>query len=72
MKGTDYARVCFKYDYDTLNADGKANELNEAFSTLFSASQTLSVLPILQAWIPRLRFIVSTSGMLSDDLHSHS
>ncbi|KAF8552300.1 cytochrome P450 [Imleria badia] len=47
----------FNYDFKALSADGKPNELNEAFSTMFSASQRLSVLPILQAWIPPLRLI---------------
>lgn len=50
----------FNYDFDSLNANGKPNELNEAFATMFAAGQRLSILPVLQAWFPPLRVIVST------------
>ncbi|KAG2140907.1 cytochrome P450 [Suillus bovinus] len=48
----------FNYDFDTLNATGKSNELNQAFSLLLSASQQTRILPRLKAWIPLLRWIV--------------
>lgn len=50
----------FNYNFDALNANEKPNELNEAFTTMNAARQRLSILPVLQAWFPFLRFIVST------------
>ncbi|KAF9219209.1 cytochrome P450 [Gyrodon lividus] len=49
----------FNYDFDALNANEKPNELNEAFSTMFTATQKLSIFPVLQAWISPLRLIPS-------------
>lgn len=63
IRNTDHGHVGFNYDFEALNADGKSNELNEAFTTLFSESQTLSVLSVLQSRIPILRLIVSTRGI---------
>ncbi|KAG1767613.1 cytochrome P450 [Suillus placidus] len=47
----------FNYEFDALNATGKPNELNQAFSVMFSASQQISIIPMLKAWIPLLRWI---------------
>ncbi|KAH7910533.1 cytochrome P450 [Hygrophoropsis aurantiaca] len=52
----------FNYEFNSLNADEKKNELNEAFSTMFSAGTTVSVLPMLQGWIPPLRVIPTDRG----------
>ncbi|KAF8839261.1 cytochrome P450 [Paxillus ammoniavirescens] len=49
----------FNYDFNALNATEKPNELNEAFSTIFTATQRFSIFPILQARIPPLRLIPS-------------
>lgn len=49
----------FNYEFDALNATDKPNELNQAFTVMFSAGQQLSILPILKAWIPLLRWIPS-------------
>lgn len=49
----------FNYEFDALNATNKPNELNQAFSVMFSAGQQLSIIPILKAWIPLLRWIPS-------------
>lgn len=49
----------FNYEFDALNATDKPNELNQAFSVMFSASQQISIIPILKAWIPLLRWIPS-------------
>ncbi|KAG2339110.1 cytochrome P450 [Suillus weaverae] len=47
----------FNYEFDALNTTGKPNELNQAFSVMFSASQQISIIPMLKAWIPLLRWI---------------
>ncbi|OJA09059.1 hypothetical protein AZE42_04725 [Rhizopogon vesiculosus] len=49
----------FNYEFDALNSNEKPNELNQAFSVMFSAGQRVSLLPILKAWIPLLRWIPS-------------
>ncbi|KAG2131029.1 cytochrome P450 [Suillus clintonianus] len=49
----------FNYEFDALNATDKPNELNQAFSVMFSASQQISIIPMLKAWIPLLRWIPS-------------
>ncbi|KAG2353762.1 cytochrome P450 [Suillus spraguei] len=49
----------FNYDFDALNTTNKPNELNQAFSVMFSAGQQLSILPLLKARIPLLRWIPS-------------
>ncbi|KAG1855644.1 cytochrome P450 [Suillus subalutaceus] len=49
----------FNYEFDALNATNKPNELNQAFTVMFSAGQQLSLIPILKAWIPLLRWIPS-------------
>ncbi|KAG1903374.1 cytochrome P450 [Suillus fuscotomentosus] len=40
----------FNYEFDALNATDKPNELNQAFSVMFSASQQISIIPILKAY----------------------
>ncbi|KAG2159211.1 cytochrome P450 [Suillus bovinus] len=49
----------FNYEFNALNATDTPNELNQAFSVMFSASQQISILPMLKAWIPLLRWIPS-------------
>ncbi|KAF7976459.1 hypothetical protein HWV62_6711 [Athelia sp. TMB] len=49
----------FNYRFNALNPDNKPNELNDAFKTMFGAAQELSPLPILQAFVPALRWIPS-------------
>ncbi|KAG0696191.1 cytochrome P450 [Suillus ampliporus] len=56
----------FNYDFDALNETEKPNELNQAFSVIVSASQLTSVLPMLEAWIPLLRWIRSDSDRKID------
>ncbi|KAG0696180.1 cytochrome P450 [Suillus ampliporus] len=56
----------FNYDFDALNETEKPNELNQAFSVMFSASQRMSILPMLQARIPLLRWIRSDSDRKID------
>ncbi|PPQ88686.1 hypothetical protein CVT25_010120 [Psilocybe cyanescens] len=45
----------FNYNFNAL-ADGKS-ELNDAFSTLFQASTSVSILPVIKALVPALRFV---------------
>ncbi|KAG6373635.1 cytochrome P450 [Boletus reticuloceps] len=47
----------FNYDFDALEASGQPNELSEAFSTLFSTSQSITILDVLQGLFPVLRHI---------------
>ncbi|KAG6374890.1 cytochrome P450 [Boletus reticuloceps] len=47
----------FNYNFDSLNANEKPNELNEAFSTMVDANQRLSILTILRARLPPLRIL---------------
>jgi hypothetical protein len=61
--------VGFNYEFDALNATDKPNELNQAFSVMFSAGQQISILPMLKAWIPLLRWIVSSP--LRPDINCH-
>jgi len=49
----------FNYEFDALNSNVKPNELNQAFSVMFSAGQAVSILPILKDRIPLLRWIPS-------------
>ncbi|KAF8127233.1 cytochrome P450 [Boletus edulis] len=42
----------FNYNFDSLNANEKPNELNGAFSTMVDANQSLSILTILRARLP--------------------
>ncbi|KAN0097938.1 Cytochrome P450 [Tylopilus felleus] len=49
----------FNYNFDALNANGKPNELNEAFATVIAASQGAKMLPLLRARFPILRIIPS-------------
>ncbi|KAH7882875.1 cytochrome P450 [Phlebopus sp. FC_14] len=50
----------FNYNFDTLNADKKPDELDEAFSRMIAAALNLSLLPTLQTWIRPLRVISSS------------
>ncbi|KAF8131040.1 cytochrome P450 [Boletus edulis] len=53
----------FNYNFDSLNANEKPNELNEAFSTMVDANQSLSILTILRARLPPLRILVARRTM---------
>ncbi|KAJ3556986.1 hypothetical protein NM688_g1720 [Phlebia brevispora] len=47
----------FNYKFDALNPNGKVNELNEAFTNIFSTAQNMQFLNLLQAFIPPLRLL---------------
>lgn len=47
----------FNYDFNSLNVDGKPNELNEAFNVLFRSLDGFAILPVLQAVFPPLRLL---------------
>ena len=51
----------FNYNFNALSVDPEKNELMKAFSTIFKAGQKLSVIPVLRALSPALRFIVRIS-----------
>jgi hypothetical protein len=51
----------FAYNFEALNSNSKPNELNEAFSVLFKAGTKLTLVPVLRAWFPFLRFLVSSA-----------
>jgi hypothetical protein len=45
----------FNYHFNAL-ADGEGeNELNRAFSTIFSSNMTFSIIPLMRATFPSLR-----------------
>ncbi|KAF8894813.1 cytochrome P450 [Infundibulicybe gibba] len=46
----------FNYKFGALDGD-KPNELNEAFATSFRSGTSLSLIPVIRAWIPALRFL---------------
>ena len=48
----------FNYKFNALSSDPENNELMKAFSTIFKAGQKLSIIPILRAMYPALRFLV--------------
>jgi hypothetical protein len=52
--------VGFNYEFNALNATDKPNELNQAFSVMFSAGQQMSIVGILKSRFPFLRWIVSS------------
>ncbi|KAF8960371.1 cytochrome P450 [Flammula alnicola] len=45
----------FNYKFDALSGD--ANELNEAFSTIFRSETRVSLIPIIRGMFPALRFL---------------
>lgn len=48
----------FNYEFDSLNIDGKPNELNQAFSVMFRSLEGFAIVfPLLKALIPPLRLI---------------
>jgi hypothetical protein len=57
------------FDYQFNALDEKPNELNNAFATMFSAGEQISLLPILQAWVPILRIIVCLCQYLDFIIH---
>ena len=50
----------FNYRFDSLNPQGKPNELNEAFKKIFDPDVKLSYLMILRLLFPILNLIVSS------------
>lgn len=50
--------VGFNYHFDSLNTEGKPNELNSAFETMFGSIADFALFPLLQAYFPPLRIIV--------------
>ncbi|KAG6861475.1 hypothetical protein C0995_016254 [Termitomyces sp. Mi166 len=50
----------FNYKFDALNENHEQNELNAAFSTIFHAGTTMSLIPMLKTLFPPLRFLRST------------
>ena len=55
----------FNYKFNALSGDPENNELMKAFSTIFKAGQKLSVIPVLKAMYPALRFLVRISIVAS-------
>jgi len=47
----------FNYRFNALNPSEKPNELNDAFATMFRAGEQLSLLPIIQNFVPILQVI---------------
>lgn len=64
MNTTD-EKIGFNYNFDALDSNGQLNELSEALSTMFSASQKITLLDILQLLIPALRIIASIIPLLT-------
>jgi hypothetical protein len=52
--------IGFNYEFNALNATDQTNELNQAFSVMFSAGQQMSIIAVLKSRIPLLRWIVSS------------
>lgn len=57
--------IGFDYHFDALSVEKKPNELNQAFTTLFHANRSIALLDILQAYLPFLRYLVSTFSKTS-------
>ena len=55
----------FDYNFNALSGNPEKNELMKAFSTIFKAGQKLSVIPVLKAMFPALRFLVRISVVAS-------
>ncbi|KAI8972447.1 cytochrome P450 [Trametes punicea] len=47
----------FNYDFDSLNPNGKPNELNEAFREVFAAFGNFNILLLLKSLFPVLEYI---------------
>ncbi|KNZ77019.1 Secologanin synthase [Termitomyces sp. J132] len=47
----------FNYKFDALSEDPKKNELNAAFALMFKAGTRLSLIPMIRAYFPFLRFL---------------
>ncbi|TFK25770.1 cytochrome P450 [Coprinopsis marcescibilis] len=47
----------FNYHFDALASDPKKNELNKAFSKIFDTNTKMSIIPVLRALIPALRWL---------------
>ncbi|KAG6909595.1 hypothetical protein DXG01_016634 [Tephrocybe rancida] len=48
----------FNYKFDALNDNLEQNELNSAFATIFHAGTSMSIVPMIKALFPLLRFLV--------------
>ena len=59
----------FNYKFNALSGDPEKNELMKAFSTIFRAGQKFSVIPILRAIFPALRFLVRIGIVTSPFYH---
>ena len=64
MNTTD-EKIGFNYNFDALDSNGQLNELSEALSTMFSASQKITLLDILQLLTPAVRIIASIILLLT-------
>ena len=64
MNTTD-EKIGFNCNFDALDSNGRLNELSEALSTMFSASQKITLLDILQLLTPALRIIASIILLLT-------
>lgn len=53
-----FLAIGFNYKFNALNDNGKPDELSQAFARVFSSSTKPSMLLMLQARIPLLRWIV--------------
>ncbi|TFY55501.1 hypothetical protein EVJ58_g8212 [Rhodofomes roseus] len=47
----------FNYQFDSLNTEGKSNELNAAFEVMFRSIARFSLFPLIKAYVPPLRII---------------
>ncbi|KAF8061716.1 cytochrome P450 [Lyophyllum atratum] len=57
----------FNYKFDALSEDPKQNELNAAFATIFKAGTKLTIVPMLRAWFPVLRFLRTDRDAETDE-----
>ncbi|EMD37124.1 hypothetical protein CERSUDRAFT_115038 [Gelatoporia subvermispora B] len=61
----------FSYEFDSLNPDGKPNELNEAFNVIFrEGKERRTFLSLLEMYIPPLRHLQLSPSKAS--MHAHS
>ena len=51
----------FNYNFDSLNTEGKPNELGQAFQEAFNVPDKIPILLILRTFFPIFRLIVSAS-----------
>ena len=51
--------IGFNYKFNALNTSSEKSELLKAFHTLFRAGTSSTILPMMKAIVPVLRFLVS-------------